>query len=100
MLNFILAIFLGWPAIVVAVILAGIGLFRYDYRFILAASFVALPPAWFMSGFPIVRSPVFLMPAFLFTSAWAMRRGREMLAWLLAIPFFLMIFLLFQIVSG
>ena len=100
MIEFILAIFLGWPAIVGTVILAGIGLFRNDYRFLLAGAVLALPFSWFLSGFPIIRSPAFLMPAFLFCSAWAMRRGREMLAWLLAVPFFLMLYLLFQIVTA
>ena len=100
MLDFILAFFLGWPAIVISVVLTGIGLFRNDYRFLVASALLAFPFSWFLSGFPMVRSPAFLMPVFVFGSAWAMRRGREMLAWILAIPFFLMVFLLFMIVSA
>ncbi len=100
MLELSVAFFLGWPMILITVILAAIGLFRSDFRFLLASTLLTVPYSWFLSGFPLVRSPAFLMPVFLFCSAWAMRRSREMLAWILAVPFFLMVFLLFSIVSG
>jgi hypothetical protein len=49
----------------------------------------------------VIRSPIFLTPVLLFGSAWAMRYGREMLAWILAIPFFLVVLLLlFAVGSG
>jgi hypothetical protein len=60
-----------------------------------------VPFSWFLSGFPVVRSPIFLTPVLIFGSAWAMRYDREMVAWLLAIPFFLVILLLlFALASG
>jgi hypothetical protein len=51
-----------------------------------------------MSGFPSISSPAFLLPLFLFGSSYLMFRGREMLAWLIAVPFFLAILLLFYVV--
>ena len=98
MLDFLLIILVGWPAIIVTMVLAGIGLFRNDYRFLLWAAILAFPFSWYLSGFPIVRSPAFLMPLFLFSSSFAMHRQREMIAWLLAIPFFLAILLLFFVI--
>ena len=98
MLNFILILLVGWPAIVVTVILAGIGLFRSNYRFLIAASILAFPFSWYLSGFPRINSPVFLLPLLLFGSSYLMFRGREMLAWLIAIPFFLAILLLYYVV--
>lgn len=98
MLDFLLILLVGWPAIVVTVILAGIGLFRNDYRFLVWAAILAFPFSWYLSGFPAVRSPVFLLPLFLFSSAYAMYRGREMLAWLVAVPFFLAILLLYYVI--
>jgi hypothetical protein len=92
--NFLAQLLFGWPAILVTVILAIIGLIRNNYRYLVAAAILAFPFAWFLSGFPLIRSPVFLLPLFLFGSAYLMYREREMLAWILAIPFFLAILLL------
>lgn len=98
MLDFLLSLLVGWPAIVVTLILAGIGLVRNNYRFLLGAAILSVPFSWFLSGFPIVRSPAFLLPLLLLGSSYAMFRTREMLAWLLAVPFFLMILLLFYVI--
>ena len=101
MLDFLLSLLAGWPAILTAVILAIYGLVKNNYRYLLGAAILAVPFSWFLSGFPVVRSPIFLTPALIFGSAWAMRYGREMLAWLFAIPFFLVVLLLlFAIGSG
>ena len=101
MLDFFLIILVGWPAIIVTIILAIIGLLRRDYRFLVAAAILAFPFSWYLSGFPLIRSPAFLLPLLLFTSGFAMNRGREMISWLLAIPFFLsIILLLFAVLAG
>ena len=98
MLNFLLILLVGWPAIVVTIILAVIGLIRNDYRFLLGAAILAFPFSWYLSGFPRISSPVFLLPLFLFGSSFLMFRGREMLAWLIAVPYFLAILLLFYVI--
>ena len=100
MLDFLLILLVGWPAIVVTVILAGIGLFRNNYRFLVWSAILAFPFSWYLSGFPAVRSPVFLLPVLLLGSAYATYRDREMLAWILAIPFFLTIVLLFFAITA
>ncbi|HVN16544.1 MAG TPA: hypothetical protein VMT73_12440 [Anaerolineales bacterium] len=100
MLNIIIAIFVGWPAIMATIILAGIGLFRRDYRFIVAGAILAVPFSWFLSGFPIIHSLVFLLPVLLLASAFALYRDHEMIAWLIAVPYFLTIlFLYYTIVA-
>src|SRR5512133_1149422 len=98
MLDFLLIILVGWPAIVVTLILAVIGLLKSNYRFLIAAAILAFPFSWYLAGFPAVRSPAFLLPVLLFGSSYLMFRRREMLAWLLAIPFFLTVLLLFYVV--
>ena len=100
MFDFILIFLAGWPAIVITVILAIIGLLRNNYRFLVAAAILAFPFSWYLSGFPAVRSPVFLLPLFLFGSGYLMYRDREMFAWILAIPFFLAILLLFYVIKA
>jgi hypothetical protein len=100
MLDFLLALLVGWPAILVTLILAVIGLLRNNYRFLLGAAILAFPFSWYLGGFPSISSPAFLLPLLLFGSSYLMFRGREMLAWLMAIPFFLAILLLFYVVSA
>lgn len=100
MLDFLLTLLVGWPAILVTLILAVIGLLRNNYRFLLGAAILAFPFSWYLGGFPSISSPAFLLPLLLFGSSYLMFRGREMLAWLMAIPFFLAILLLFYVVSA
>ena len=98
MIDFLVAVTFGWPAIVVTIILAVIGLVRSNYRFLVAAAILAVPFSWFLSGFPLVRSPVFLLPVLLLGSGFAIYRGNEMLAWILVVPYLLSIWLLFNAV--
>lgn len=95
MVNIIISLFIGWPGILTTVVLALLGLFRADYRYLIAAAILAFPYSWFLSGFPIIRSPAFLLPLFIFGSAFAVYRDHEMIAWLIAIPFFLAILFLY-----
>jgi hypothetical protein len=100
MLDFLLSIFLGWPAVLGSVILAAVGLVRRNYQFLVAASILAVPFSWYISGFPVVRSPLFLLPLFAFGAAFAMYRKHEMIAWIIAVPFFLGVLLLYYVVSA
>lgn len=100
MLDFLLSLLAGWPAILTAVILSIYGLVKNNYRYLLGAAILAVPFSWFLSGFPLVRSPIFLTPVLLFGAAWAMRYEREMLAWILAIPFFLVVLLLLFVLGA
>ena len=101
MLDFFLIILVGWPAIVTTVILAIIGLIKSDYRFLVGAAVLAFPFSWYLSGFPLVRSFIFLLPLLPFGAGFAMRRGAEMTAWILGIIYFLSILLLlFAVIAG
>ena len=88
MLNFILILLVGWPAILATIILAIIGLLRSNYRFLVVAAVLALPFSWYISGFPFIQSPAFLLPLFLFFAGFAMNRKQGTVAWLWAIPYF------------
>ena len=100
MLNFLLNLLVGWPAILVTLVLAILGLLRNNYRYLLGAAILAFPFSWFLSGFPFIRSLWFLLPVLLFGSSYLMYRGREMLAWIIAIPYFLSILLLFYVIMA
>jgi hypothetical protein len=99
-MSLLASIFLGWPAIVVTLILTAVGLWKRNYKILVVAAFLALPFSWFLSGFPRIQSPVFLLPVLVFSSAYAQYKDHEMIAWLLAVPFFLSILLLFYIISA
>lgn len=95
MVNIIISVFVGWPGILATVILALVGLFKSNFRFLVAAAILAFPFSWFISGFPIVHSPAFLLPLLIFGSAFALYHDHEMIAWLMAVPFFLAILFLY-----
>lgn len=96
MINFFVAVFFGWPIILATIVLVGIGLFKSDYRFLVIAAILVVPFSWFLSGFPIIQSPIFLLPLLPFGSAFLMYRKQEMFAWVFAVPYFLVIWLLFN----
>lgn len=98
MTDILVHIVLGWPAIVLSSGVAIYGLVKTNYRHLVAAALLALPFSWYLSGFPIIRSPIFLLPLLLFGSGYAMSRGHEMISWFLAVPFFLTILMLFMII--
>jgi hypothetical protein len=101
MLDLLLSLLVGWPAILATVILALIGLIRNDHRFLFSAAILAFPFSWFISGLPELHFPAILnlfLPALLYGSSYFMFRGRQMIAWLLSIPFFLAVLLLLFVV--
>jgi len=101
MLDFLLIILVGWPAIIATLILAGLGLAKRDYRLLVGAAILAFPFSWYLSGFPLVRSLIFLLPLLPFSAGFFMRRGSEMTAWILTIIYFLSILLLlFAVLAG
>jgi hypothetical protein len=95
MINIIISLFVGWPGILITVVLSAVGLFKANYRFLVAAAILAFPFSWFLSGFPIIHSPAFLLPLFILGAAFAIYRGHEMIAWVIALPFFLTILFLY-----
>ena len=104
MFNFISALFLGWPIVLLTLILVTIGLLRHDFRFQVAAAILSFPFSLSISGFPSLSFPAFcnsFLPLLLFGSGFFMSRDREMLSWLLAIPYYLTItLLLFAVLAG
>jgi hypothetical protein len=98
LIDILVVLTLGWPAIIVTVILAIIGLLRSNHKFLVAAAILAVPFSWFLSGFPYTRSLVFLLPVLLLASAYFMYRDIPMVSWLLAVPYFLSIWLLLNAV--
>lgn len=96
--GFVVSIFFGWPAILGSVIVSCVGLLRSNYRWLAASAFLAFGPCWFLSGFPVVNSPIFLAPLLLFGAAYLLFRGHEMLPWFLVLPYYFLVFLLYSVI--
>jgi hypothetical protein len=98
MLAFLFNLIVGWPAILLTSGVAIYGLVKSNHRYLVAAALMAFPFSWTLSGFPKNLSPLFLLPLLLYGSAFAMSRRWEMIAWIIAVPFFLTVILLFLLV--
>lgn len=98
MLEFLFVLLLGWPAIIICVVVAIAGLFKKDHRLLTLAGVIAIPFSWYLSGFPEIRSLMFLSPLLLFIAGWLMSHKWELAAWIFAIPFFLIILLLASVI--
>jgi hypothetical protein len=98
MLDVLFWLFLGWPAVIACVLTTIIGLFRKDHRLLTIAGIIAIPFSWYISGFPNVRSLMFLSPMLLFIAGWLMFHKWDLAAWLFAVPFLLLILLFFSAV--
>ncbi len=98
MLGFLFTLFLGWPAVTACVIVTIAGLFRKDHRLLTLAGIIAIPFSWFISGFPQIQSLMFLSPMLLFIAGWTMFHKWELVAWLFAVPFLLLILVFLSVV--
>lgn len=76
----------GWPSIITSLVLsiAGMALKRPWLAALGAAFFIA--PGLYLSGYPALRGFGLLLPACLFGAAYALRRGKSVIAWLLTLP--------------
>jgi hypothetical protein len=86
MSTILMQIIFGWPAILLSIALAMIGLLKKWPWMLVASGLVCIPFAWYLSGYPAVRSVAILLPVFQFGSAWAVLARKMKLAWLLLAP--------------
>lgn len=82
----LVVILFGWPAILAALTCSGIGLLWKRWPWLLVGAALMTPPAWFLSGYSAVRWAAFFLPLLLLASAFAVRKRKFTLAWLLALP--------------
>ena len=76
----------GWPAIITSLVLSAAGiLFRRPFLVALGAVFF-IAPALYLSGYPAIRWFGLLLPVCLFGAAYAVRKKKPVIAWLLTLP--------------
>jgi hypothetical protein len=83
MTDIVVQIIFGWPAIITSILLSIAGVALKKPALLVAAGIVCIPFTYYLSGF---RTPAVILPLFQFGSAYAIRREKNLIAWLLIAP--------------
>ena len=83
MTDLLVQIIFGWPAIITSILLSIAGVWRKKPALLVAAGIVCIPFTYYLSGYHVAAVS---LPLFQFVSADAIRRQKNLLAWLLIVP--------------
>ena len=81
----------GWPAIITSLVLSAAGILWRKPVMLVIGAVVCVPFAWYLSGYPAIRSAAILLPLLIGNAAYAIHKDKTNLAWLLLSPFILVI---------
>lgn len=76
----------GWPFIILGLALGCVGALRRSPLYLLVASLVAAPSAWYLSNYPCLRPLALGIPIFYLGAALATRGRSKWVPWLLLVP--------------
>jgi hypothetical protein len=76
----------GWPFIILSLLLAFAGILVKRPALLVASAIVFIPPAWYLSGYPVIRWFGMLLPVSLLGAAYYVKKERLRLALLLILP--------------
>jgi hypothetical protein len=80
-------IIFGWPAIITSLALSAADILWRKPVMLVIGTVVCTPFAWYISGYPAVRSAAILLPLLTGSAAYAIQKDKTNLAWLLLSPF-------------
>lgn len=83
MTDILVQIVFGWPAIITSILLSIAGVWLKKPALLITAGIVCIPFTYYLSG---IRAPAVILPLFQFGSAYAIRRQKDQIAWLLIAP--------------
>ncbi|NLI90835.1 MAG: hypothetical protein GX434_01135 [Peptococcaceae bacterium] len=78
---------IGWPGIITAIVLVSIGIYTRKIWLIVLGAIFAIPISWYLGGTPRFRYIMYGLPIFFIGSAFAVKYGKERLAWILTLPY-------------
>jgi hypothetical protein len=84
MTEILVQIIFGWPAIIASILLSIFGVWSSKPAFLVAAGIIGIPFAAYLAASTLL--PALLLPGFHFGSAYAVKRQKTLLAWLLIVP--------------
>ena len=100
MQEIFLQIVFGWPFIIISLLLAVAGVLTMRPSLMIAGAAFYLPPAWSLSGYPILRWAVIILPALIVSAALYVKKGNSRFAWiLLSIPILVSLLLALLVIS-
>ncbi len=79
-------IFFGWPAILVALGLSIAGILAKRPLLMVLGAIIFTPPALYLSGYPALRWFGWFLPVCLAAGAYALKKHKPWIAWLLTFP--------------
>ena len=80
-------ILLGWPAVLVSLVLSDTGIMTKRPAWLVVAAIIVLPFSLYLFATPRFRWIALVIPVLLFGVSGAIRRSRPWLAWSLIVPF-------------
>ena len=83
-------IFVGWTAITISLILLVTGIMKKRFAWAMLGAVLSIPFSLYLAATPKLTYAI-LLPLFTFGSAYMIRWGNQRLAWLLIVPFALMV---------
>jgi len=84
MLDALVIIVFGWPAIIASILLSIAGLLMKKPNLLMIVGVICIPFTYYLSGG--FRNPAVILPLLQFGSAFAIRRHQMRVAWLLIAP--------------
>jgi hypothetical protein len=84
MSEILVQIVFGWPAIITSILFSIAGVWLNKPALLVAAGFIGIPFAAYLTA--ASPYPGLLLPFFQFGSAYAVKREKTLIAWLLIVP--------------
>ena len=87
MLYGLLRALIGWPGIITAIVLVGIGISSKRVWLIILGAIFAIPISWYLGSTPKFRYIMYALPIFFIGSALAIKYQKNRLAWIFVLPY-------------
>ncbi|AET68279.1 hypothetical protein Desor_2738 [Desulfosporosinus orientis DSM 765] len=78
---------IGWPGIITAIVLVSFGIYSKRIWLIILGTIFTLPISWYLGSTPKFRYIMYALPIFFVGSALAIKLGKNILAWILTLPY-------------
>jgi hypothetical protein len=100
MVEILVRIFIGWPAIIATLLVSTAGMVWKRYWLLLVGALLFFPFSLYLSGLPATRGLGLFLPVFQLGAALAVRARKYPLAWVMVSPVFILsAWLAYQIVT-
>jgi hypothetical protein len=89
MIDLLVVMVFGLPAVLLSLVLSAIGVWRDKFWLVILGAVLIIPFAYYLNGSPGLRGFAILLPLFQMVSGAAVREKSKVWAWILLIPAFL-----------